>query len=49
MYKIRFNTVFIYYLNGMLVWRDRPNRNIEVSQPEYILDLIKKFNVDTKY
>ena len=32
----------------MLIWRDRPNRIIKVSQPGYILDLIETFNVDTK-
>ena len=47
-YKLEFNTVFNYYL-GVLIWRDRPNRIIKVSKPEYILHLIETFNVDTKY
>ena len=47
-YKLEFNADFNYYL-GMLIWRDRPNRIIKVSQPGYILDLIETFNIDTKY
>ena len=47
-YKLQFNTDFNYYL-GMLIWRDRPNRIIKVSQPGYIIDLIETFNVDTSH
>ena len=36
-FKLEFNTDFNYYL-GMLIWRNRQNRTIKVSQPGYILD-----------
>jgi hypothetical protein len=47
-YKLNFDTEFNYYL-GMLIWRDRPNRIIKVSQPGYVMDLIETFNIDTTY
>ena len=47
-YKLQFDTDFNYYL-GMLIWRDRPNKIIKVSQPGYIADLLETYNVNTTH
>ena len=47
-YKVTINTCLEYYL-GVLVWRDRPNRIVNVYQPVFIADLIETCNVKTEH
>ena len=44
-YNITINIELNYYL-GMLIWRDRPNRTIKLSQPGYINDLVETYNIN---
>ena len=46
LYKLEFNTDFIYYV-GMFITRDRNNRVLRIPQPGYISDLTKTCIVDT--